>query len=317
MDTEAPITAVLGTLAGLAIWGALALATRPEPDPAAADAAPAGPTRAGATRGRDRAPWARIAATAAVAALVWALTGWPAATAGAAALTWFFPVIFGGEAAFQREQARVDAVASWAESLRDVIGAAAGLGQAIQRTAAHPPPAIADEVRHLAAELRAGRDMTSALRAFAIDLDDETADLVALALIGTETSSGAVAPVLDDLAQTARAEAVMRQRVHTGRARTRTATRVICGTTILMLAFLFVVSGDYLAPYDTLTGQLVLAMALGLFGLGLWGMHRLATPARLPRFITAELPDLSGVGSRLGRAFTPRLPAAEPPGAPS
>jgi hypothetical protein len=58
-------------------------------------------------------------------------------------------------------------------------------------------------------------------------------------------------------------------------------------------------------------------MALGLFGLGLWGMHRLATPKPLPRLITAELPDLSGAGSRLGRAFTLRLPAVERPGAPS
>jgi tight adherence protein B len=292
MELQAPIAAVLGIIAGLAIWGALAIVTRPQDARPADDTTPDGPGTAEVTQGRARAPWARIGATVAVTAGVWALTGWPAATAGAGALAWFFPTVFGGEAAFRREQSRVDAVASWAESLRDVIGAAAGLGQAIQRSAEHPPPAIQEEVRALATDLRSGRDMTSSLRAFAIRLDDETADMVALALIGTETGTGNVAPVLDDLAAAARAEAVMRQRIHTGRARTRTATRVICGTTVLMLVFMLLVGGDYLAPYDSLTGQLVLAAALGLFALGLWGMHRLATPKPVPRFIAEELPGV-------------------------
>lgn len=307
MDTHVFIATGLGLVAGLTIWVALAHATMPHKGGEVADAAPHAPTPAGGTKGRARPPWVRVAATVAAGAAVWALTGWPVAAVGAAALAWFAPVVFGGETAFKREQARVDAVAAWAESLRDVIGAAAGLGQAIQRSAAHPPPAIRSEVEGLAADLRSGLDLKRALRAFAIRLDDETADLVAMALMGTTTGSGNLAPVLDDLAHTARAEAAMRQRIHTGRARTRTATRVICGTTVAMLLFMILVAGDYLSSYNSITGQIVLACGLGLFAAGLWGMHQLATPKPAPRFLQVDA--AAALASGMGRFPQPATAA--------
>jgi tight adherence protein B len=288
VDAALLIAAGLGLVAGLAIWAALARLTAPQEGAQTTDIAPDGPGPVGATTGRARPSWARMAATAVAGAGVWALTGWPVAAAGAAALAWFAPTVVGGEASFKREQAKADAVAAWAESLRDVIGAAAGLGQAIQRSAEHPPPAIRAEVCALALDLRSGIDLETSLRAFANRLNDETGDLVAMALIGAASGSGNVAPVLDDLARTARAEAAMRQRIHTGRARTRTATRVICATTVVMLLFMILVAGDYLASYDSFTGQVVLACALGLFAAGLWGMHRLATPKPALSFLRAD-----------------------------
>jgi high-affinity Fe2+/Pb2+ permease len=68
----------------------------------------------------------------------------------------------------------------------------------------------------------------------------------------------------------------------------RTATRVITAATAAMLAALLLVAGDYLASYNTFTGQLVLALALGMFAFGLWWLHRLATPAAAPSFLSAE-----------------------------
>nr|WP_277605359.1 type II secretion system F family protein [Glycomyces sp. L485] len=172
--------------------------------------------------------------------------------------------------------------------MRDVITAAAGLEQAVQRTAANPPPAIEVEVQALAAQVRSGRRLEEALTDFTSRVDDETADLVVMALIGAQTQAGNLAPVLDDLARTARAEAAMRMRVHTIRARTRTATRVITAATVFMLALLLLVSGDYLTPYGSLTGQMVLACALAMFGFGLWWLHRLAAPTPAPSFLHNE-----------------------------
>lgn len=288
----------LGTIAGLAIWAGLALAFRAPQEVGSGDRAAGGP--GGVAGWAHRAPRARIAATGAAGAAVWAWTDWPVAATGAALLAWFAPALFGGDKAFKAELARIDAIAAWAESLRDVISAAAGLEQAIQRSAAHPPPAIATEVRQLAGDLQDGRGLETGLRSFAARLEDETVDLVCMALIVASRQAGTLAPVLDDLAHTARAEAAMRMRVHTTRARTRTATRVITAATAAMLTALLLVAGDYLASYDTVTGQIVLALALGMFAFGLWWLHRLATPKAAPSFLRAEpaeMPKLEGARS--------------------
>ena len=285
--TVTPVVAgALGAAAGLAVWAALTVLFPDSRRVGSGEPAAAGPR--GVTGWAARAPWARMAATGAAGAGIWWWTAWPVAAAGAGALAWCWPVLFGGDKAFKAELARIDAIAAWAESLRDVIGAAAGLEQAIQRSAAHPPPAIKAEVERLAADLREGQGMESSLARFAARLDDETADLVAMALGMASRQAGNLAPVLDDLARTARAEAAMRARVHTTRARTRTATRIITGATAAMMVMLLVIAGDYLAAYDSLAGQAVLACALGLFTFGLWWLHRLATSETAPSFLRPE-----------------------------
>ena len=57
--------------------------------------------------------------------------------------------------------ARVEAIAGWAEMLRDTIAAAAGLEQAIAATAPLAPPPIRDEVVMLAARLERERLSTA------------------------------------------------------------------------------------------------------------------------------------------------------------
>jgi undecaprenyl pyrophosphate phosphatase UppP len=120
---------------------------------------------------------------------------------------------------------------------------------------------------------------------FAALVDNEVGDSAAMALRNAANQSGNLAAVLDDLAAQAREDAQMWMRVHTTRARTRTAIRVICGATVAMLLGLLVVAGDYLAPYQTLAGQAILAVAFVLFGIALWWMHRLAAPPEAPSFL--------------------------------
>jgi Flp pilus assembly protein TadB len=289
------IAGTLGIVAGLALWTALAVLLRSRDAVVSGDPAVTAPARV--SRWAARAPWARIGAAGAAGAVIWFLTGWPVATAGATVLAWFGPVLFGGDKAFKAELARVDGIAAWAESLRDVISAAAGLEQALQRSAAHPPPAIAVDVRQLATDLKDGRGIEAGLREFAARLDDETVDLVCMALIVASRQAGNLAPVLDALARTARAEAAMRMRVHTMRARSRTATRVIIAATVAMMVLLLMVAGDYLAPYGTLTGQLMLACAFALFGFGLWWLHRLAAPETAPSFLRVASSRVQGAQS--------------------
>jgi tight adherence protein B len=277
------IAALLGLVFGLAVVGIVLAATGrlgPVDSPATGEAEAEGPVQ-----GRRRFPLGRAALSGAAVAAVWAATAWPVAAIGAGALIWFAPKLFGGEAAFRTELARIDAVASWTESLRDNLAAAAGLEQTITASARYAPPALQTEVNDLAADLHAGLGLETSLRAFAARVDDETCDLAVMALCEAAVRAGNLAAVLDDLAAAAREEAAMRMRIHTSRARVRTAARVITGVTVAMAAGLIGLGGNYLDPYDTPIGQVVLAIAFGCTALGLVWLHRLAAAAPPASFL--------------------------------
>src|SRR5438128_1548099 len=74
---------------------------------------------------------ARTAAAVAAGLAVLVATRWPVAAAAAAALGWFARDLFGGRVAREREAARVEAIASWTEMLRDTMSGAHGLEEAV------------------------------------------------------------------------------------------------------------------------------------------------------------------------------------------
>jgi pimeloyl-ACP methyl ester carboxylesterase len=91
--------------------------------------------------------WRRIAPRAGAAAVGvavgWAATGWPAAGVLAGAAATIAPMLVGARRARQTVNERSEALAAWAEMLRDTIGAHAGLREAIALTAPVAPlPAI-------------------------------------------------------------------------------------------------------------------------------------------------------------------------------
>ncbi len=119
---------------------------------------------------------------------------------------------------------------------------------------------------------------------FAAEVDDETADLVVLALIAAHRRAGDLAALLDRLARTARAEAAMRTRILASRARVRASARLISGTAITITAVLILLSPEFLTFYDTVIGQAALAVVFAVFAHALvWlaRMGRYARPARL------------------------------------
>ena len=117
--------------------------------------------------------------------------------------------------------------------LRDTISAAAGLEQAILATEPVAPAPIREQVVLLAARIRRGQRLPDALRAFAAETADPTADLVVAALLlAAEQQARDLAQLLGSLADSARQHAVMRMRVAAGRARVRTAARIIIAVTM-------------------------------------------------------------------------------------
>lgn len=213
-------------------------------------------------------------------------TGWPVAAILAVVAVWALPRVLGPDREHHRALARIEAVATWAELLRDTLSSAAGLEQAISVTAPVTPQPIRPQVTALAAAVRGGARLPDALRVFAADLADPTADLVVRALQqAAGYHGGQLADCLTRLADTAREQASIRMRVATKRAATRTAARVIAGTSVVMVAGLIVLNQGFLAPYSTPTGQLVLLLVGAVFAAGFWWLARASRIPQPPRIL--------------------------------
>ncbi len=220
----------------------------------------------------------------------WVLTGWPAAGGIAAGCATVMPLLSGTRRNRQRIEARSDAVASWAEMLRDTISSHAGLREAIAVTARVAPVPIRAEVQALA--VRAEREsLPGALRRFADEVGDPVADLVVASLvIAAERQAQRLAELLTEIAKSAREHAAMRSRVETGRARTYASSRALVAITLGLALVLMLFSPQFMKPYDTFTGQVVMLGIGALFVGALWSLVQLGRPAAAPRLLAA-LPE--------------------------
>jgi tight adherence protein B len=229
-----------------------------------------------------------------VAGLVgWMVTGWPAIGGLAASVAVIAPKLLGTRARRDAARERSEALASWAEMLRDTVSSHAGLREAISITAKVAPRPIRAEVQRLSA--RAERDhLTRALRQFAAEVNDPVADLIVAALvIAADRQAHRLSDLLGQIAASAREQVGMRTRVETGRARTYASSRALVLITFGFAAMLMVFSPKYMEPYDSLVGQIVLAGIGGLFAAALWGLVELSKPASAPRI-------LAGVEQEIG-----------------
>jgi tight adherence protein B len=235
----------------------------------------------------------RATAAAALGAVALVLTRWPVAAVALAGLGWFWTDLFQGGAARQRAVARTEAIATWAEMLRDTMSGAHGLEEAVITSADVAPAAIRPELTSLA--VRVEREpLDAALRAFAGDLAHPSGDLVVSALtLAARGGVGDLNDLLGALALSAREEAAMRMRVDAARARLRTAVRVIAAVTAVTAFGLIVLNRSYLDVYGTTPGQLVLAAVAAMWAAALWWLSRMSRFVEPQRFLapfTEETP---------------------------
>lgn len=233
----------------------------------------------------------RILAAAVTAAALLVLTRWVVLAAAGGCLVVVWPLFFGGAAQEREAAERIAALATWAESLRDTIAGAVGLEQAVPATVHAASPVIRDHLALLADRMRVRVPLPTALRQFADDLDDPTADLIVSALIMNARLRGpGLRSLLGNLAATARTELDMRQRVSASRAGTRRSAQIVIVFSILMIMGLALFNPGFVSPYDSAQGQVVLLVVVGLFAAGMMWMRRLAG-IRLPRrFLTVTAP---------------------------
>jgi hypothetical protein len=228
---------------------------------------------------------AGVAVGVALGALV--LTRWPVAAIGAGAAAY---VVAGRQSrpSPAREIDRIDAMAAWAEMLRDGVGTPRGIEGIVTSTASTAPALIRPTVMRFAHRL-AWQDLPDALPDLADELDHRIGDLIVTSLdIAARSGARQVRAVLDDLADAAREEARMLRRQEVARTRPRSEMNQIAAISAMVVLLLVVVGQDYLAPYRSVVGQLVLCGVAGLWLVGFGAMARLARPKPLERFLVAR-----------------------------
>lgn len=277
------IAALLGALFALGIV-TFAVAMRPVAPGEVPERRPGGPD----LRTRFENLLLRVALGVACGVVAAVVTQWPVAALLSGLAGFMAPSLLGGEAQRRAALDRVEAVASWAEMLRDTMAGSGGLEQSIIATAGVAPRAIRPEVMRLAARLERDR-LAPALRDFADELDDPSGDLVVAALVlAADKSPKRLGDLLGRLARSARDEVNMRLRVEAGRARTRTSVKIITLFTTGFAVFLVTFNREYVEPYDSLTGQGVLALIGLCFGTAFYWLSRAFKIESEDRFLRTD-----------------------------
>ncbi|MGW5465428.1 type II secretion system F family protein [Streptomyces sp. NPDC003996] len=200
----------------------------------------------------------------------------------------------------QQRIGQLEGLSEWTQRLAGLLRLGMGLEQAMITSRQGAPDELAPQIINLSDRLRLGWRPERALRAFADELGDVTADKAGAALILSAGDRGpGLAQALEDLSGTVREEVAKRRAIEADRAKPRTTVRWMTLITVGVVVAGFFVPA-YTKPYATLLGQLVLALLTAAFVGVLALMRQLGSFSRIPRFL---IPD---------PASTVRLPAPEP-----
>jgi Flp pilus assembly protein TadB len=233
------------------------------------------------------------------AAGAWLYTGILLTPILVVALVFLLPWLFGATRSHTERIERMEALAEWTQRLADVLLLGVGLEQAIITSRRTAPVALEREIDDLVGRLQARWHPADALRAFADQLDDATADKVLAALVLRAADRGpGLAGALADLADSVREEVRQRRAIEADRAKHRATVRWLV---TLIIAVVVVGSFDrsYVAPYNSLLGLVVLTVVgLAFVGVVAW-MRGLASHTPTPRFLERDR------RSRTGRAPDP------------
>lgn len=254
---------------------------------------PAGdPSRPGRRRTRkagSRPLLTRVLWGAGAFLVVLLLTRWvvPAVVVGLIAAFW--DRITGNAKVEKQAILRLEALATWTESLRDTIAGAVGIEQAIPASVGATPPVIRPQLNLLVDRLRVREPLPEALQKFADDLDDASADMIVASLVLNARLRGpGLRDVLTALARSTRNELDMRRRVDASRAGIRRSVQIVLVIVLGVMGGMTLFNRDYVEPYGTLLGQVVLVVVAGLMIGGLWWLRRLGEPEPRDRFLVVR-----------------------------
>lgn len=221
-----------------------------------------------------------------VAALLVSRNSVLAVIAAAAVVLW--PLVAGGGKAERAELAKLEALAQWTESLRDLAQKGAGLESVIPKTAVTASDVLAVPLRHLSARLSVRVPLPQALSLFADEVDHDRADLVVGALaLAARQRKGQLSRVLTALSASLRDELEQRTKVMRERNVIRREAAQVAGlSAALVIAASFFAPPSMPASTSTLAQLLPVALAIG-FVFVFTRVRKLAEPEPRPRFLSS------------------------------
>jgi Flp pilus assembly protein TadB len=294
-DTSQLLALLAGALAGGGIFLAVIAIRGLPPRP------PRGPDRLGELR--DKLLGVRGLSALVGGTIILLATRWIVAAVGFALLILFWDRLSGGAGGERAAIARLEALATWTESLRDTIAGAVGLEQAIPASLRAAAPALRDPLITLVDRLHTRVPLTDALRRFADDLDDPSADLILAALIINARLRGpGLRALLGALSGAVREELDMRRRIEAQRKSTRFSAMFVVGFSVGVAVLLAIFNRHFVQVYDTASGQLVLVVIAALYAAGFYWLTRLARFDMPERILvggqaapaSAEVPETAG-----------------------
>lgn len=218
--------------------------------------------------------------------VAWYITGWivcliivPLAAFGLPALV--------GKSTATADIKKLEALAAWTHSLSGLITTGAILEHVLTVSLRNAPEEIKPQVSNLVSRLNYRWAPPAALKAFADELDDATADIVvAHLLLAYKIRGGGLADALDDLASIINDEVRHRREIETDREKPRTTAKLVTLITTVSLTLMALFAGQFLAAYKEPLGQVLLSVYLAGYIMILIWMRRMTVGKPAPRFLT-------------------------------
>lgn len=287
MTWQLPAMAGAGALIGFGVWSLLS---------PPGDAPSLAARRAGAARRFVAGPGgARVAAAVAAGVTILVVTRWVAVAAAVAGVVIAWPRLFGAAAEQRVVITRLESLAAWVESLRDVIASGRALPEALPAASARPYPGLEQAMADVVSRMSAHEPLERVLRRLADDIDDAVADRAIAALVLNARVQGRrLQTVLTGLAASTRREVDARRQVEAERRRLRRGVQIIMVAVVVMSVAMATSMQGFSAAYSSATGQVVLAVVVALFLGGLMYLRSLSTHTTPQRFLVQTHPKAPG-----------------------
>ena len=217
------------------------------------------------------------------AAVVGLITRWPVGVAIGAAVGWTLRSALSSASSNQVAN-RLDALATWIETLRDSVAAHRGLVAAIESTVPSAPASLKGNIEALVLRIKSGTPLDQAFAALASELADAAADEAIAPLILAGRFGGTdLQNLLGTAAANTRDQLALVQRTEVARAKPRREMRLVVVVTLGFVLATLTIGHGYFTPFSTPTGQIILVVIAGLFAVGFGTMNRLSRPQPMPR----------------------------------